>query len=83
SPSGQAPAPVSQSDCPKWTTAPHGAVSGYPSMACSSTSATIVDNFKEFDFRHKYSLSQTFLLLYGFLHTASLNAFFKTIEGTS
>jgi hypothetical protein len=52
-------------------------------MACSNIAAKNVDNFKEFDFRHKYSLSQTFLLLYGFLHTASLSAFFKTIEGTS
>ncbi|MGL4505190.1 MAG: hypothetical protein ACRCUF_05600, partial [Aeromonas sobria] len=34
---------------------------------------TIVDNFKEFDFRHKYSLSRTFLLLYGFLRTPNLH----------
>ncbi|AHE50011.1 hypothetical protein AH4AK4_2570 [Aeromonas hydrophila 4AK4] len=46
-------------------------------MGCTKQAAKNVDNFKEFDFRHKYSLSQTFLLLYGFLHTASLNAFFK------
>ncbi|WP_244081532.1 hypothetical protein, partial [Aeromonas caviae] len=68
---------------PQCKTAPHGAVFIGCSMSCKPSFTTIVENFKEFDFRHKHSLSQTFLLLYGFLHTASLNAFFKTIEGTS
>ncbi|VXA79723.1 conserved hypothetical protein [Aeromonas salmonicida] len=67
----------------KSTTAPDGAVFIYHSMSCKLWFTTIVENFKEFDFRHKYSLSQSFLLLYGFLHRPYLHSFFAYIEGSS